>query len=84
MFRDLGSANHLPTLTRLVISGWLPVILGLFVVSGVVVGVRGPIPLSGRRTLIVLAFVIGGVGFAVCLVGLYLPIFAVADAIKED
>jgi hypothetical protein len=84
MFRDVGSANHLPALTRLVISGWLPVILGLLVVSGVVAGVRAATPLSRRRAFIVGAFVLGGVGFGVCLVGLYLPIFAIADAVKSD
>ena len=84
MFRDLGSGSHLPTLTTLAISGWFPMLLGLLVGTGVVVGVRPTVPLARRRILIVGAFVLGGIGFGLCLVGVYLPIFAIAGAVRAD
>jgi hypothetical protein len=84
MFRDFGPAANLPALTRLVISGWFPMLLGLVVIAGVVAGVRRAGSLSKRRAVLVGAFVLGGVSFGVCLVGLYLPIFAIANAVKAD
>lgn len=84
MFKDLGSPERLPALTRLAISGWFPVVLGLVVGAGVTFGVRRASALGRRRAWIVGAFVVGGVGFALCLVGVYLPIFAVAGAVKAE
>jgi hypothetical protein len=84
MFRDLGSSNHLAGLTSLVVSTWFPMLLGLVVVTGITAGVRNTLPLAKRRALIVGAFIFGAVGFGVCLVGLYLPIFAIADAVRAE
>ena len=51
---------------------------------GVVGGMRRAVPLPRRRAFVVGAFVLGGVGFGLCLVGIYLPIFAIAAALKAD
>ena len=84
MFHDFGTGDHLPALTKLAISWWFPATLGALVLGGVVMGVRQPAPIQQRRAWIVGAFVLGGIGLAVCLIGMYLPIFAVADAIKAE
>jgi hypothetical protein len=84
MFRDFGSAERLPALTKLAISVWFPVVLGLIVLTGVLVGVRRALPLARRRAFIVAAFLLGGGGFALCLLGAYLPIFALAEAVKAE
>jgi hypothetical protein len=84
VFRDFGDAERLPALTRLAISGWFPIALGLVVGTGVTLGVRQASDLGRRRAWIVGAFVVGAAGFALCLVGVYLPIFALAGAIKAE
>jgi hypothetical protein len=84
MFRDLGSGEQLPALTKLAISGWFPILLGLVVLSLVLTGLRRALPLSRRRLALVGAFVLGGAGIGVCLIGIYLPIFAVADAVQAE
>src|SRR5262245_55399988 len=80
MFRDLGSASQLPALTSLAISWWFPLILALVVATGLVFGVRRTSSIQRRRAWIVAAVILGAAGFALCLVGAYLPILAIADA----
>jgi hypothetical protein len=84
MFQDFGSPEHLPTLTKLATSWWFPMLFGLLVAIGLVLGTRRASPLGRRRAWIVGAFVLGGAAFALCLVGAYLPIFAVAGAMKAE
>jgi type II secretory pathway component PulF len=81
MFADFGAAP-LPALTRLVLSTWFPTALGAATATGPILGCIPAIPLTFRRIALVAAFVLGLASFAVCLVGLYLPIFALADSIK--
>jgi hypothetical protein len=83
MFRDLGTAERLSTLTTLAISGWFPAALGVVVSAGAAAGARLEAPLGTRRALVVVACVGGAVGIGACLVGAYLPIFALAGAIKS-
>jgi hypothetical protein len=82
MFRDFG-ASPLPPLTRLVLSARIPIGLGATTATSAVLGCVPAIPRGVRRGVIVGAFVIGCAGIAVCLVGLYLPIFRLADSIQE-
>src|ERR1019366_7574665 len=62
IYKDLGSLDDLPILTRLVTSHWFPVLLGLLVVTGVSAGLQAR-PLGRRRAFIVGAFVLAGVGY---------------------
>jgi hypothetical protein len=82
MFSDFG--GQLPTLTLLAISWWFPVLLALVDVC-LLAAFAGPwLPLRSRRASIVAALLVAGVGFALCVVGLYLPIFSLAGAIKAE
>ncbi len=85
MYRDFGSHEQLPALTKLATSGWFPTVLATVVVSCMVLGVFRPgTPLSVRRAWIVGAFLVGCAGFALCLVGTYLPVFALAGAVRPE
>ena len=82
MFEDLGARAALPLLTRLATSGWFPPALAIPAVAALALAVR-PGPLGPRRGLVVGAFLLGAAGLATCLVGVYLPVFALAGAVKE-
>lgn len=84
MFDDLGPRAALPLLTRLVLTTWFPLGLALFVVVAIAIGLRGARALAARRAWIVGAFLVGAAGFATCFVGVYMPVFALAGAIKAD
>ncbi len=84
MFTDVGASKDLPLLTRLATSAWFPLLLVLPVVACLVMGLRRKTPLAVRRAWIVGAFALGCVSFALCLVGMYLPVFAIANAIRAE
>jgi hypothetical protein len=84
MLKDFGSADDLPVLTRLATSTWFPMALAFPVIAALLTGVRGRGPIARRRAWIVAAFVLGCAGFAVCLVGVYLPVFALAGAVGAE
>jgi len=75
MFVDMGAP--LPILTQWVLAGWFPV--GLAVVPGLLLGFAllapGRLTHTQRRLAIAASFVVGVLGIAACLMGLYLPIF---------
>ena len=83
MFQDFGSPEHLPTLTRLAVTWWFPVSLGLLVTAVILAG-GSPLPLKVRRACIVVAFLVGCIGLGLCVVGVYLPVFQLADAVKAE
>ena len=84
MFEDMGSRATLPLLTRLATSAWFPLVLALPVAAFLVFGRQACRPLQRRRAWVVGAFVLGGFAFGLCLVGVYLPVFAVAGAVKAE
>lgn len=81
IFRDLG--GDLPVFTRMVLVPWQPV-LALVSAGLIVFGLRAPRALRARRVAIAAAFAVAFFSFAACVVGLYLPIFAMAGSIKAD
>jgi hypothetical protein len=81
MFADFGSAP-LPPLTGLAVSVWFPCALGAMVAGGPVLACIPAVPLAYRRRVLVAAFVLGCVSVGVCVVGVYLPLFELADKIK--
>jgi hypothetical protein len=82
MFTDFG--GPLPLLTRVVIKPWFSILVGI-VCSGVfLLQLLDPIKsrIGRRRTVIVLSFLVALAGYAICIVGLYLPIFKIAGSIS--
>jgi hypothetical protein len=84
MFKDVGAGKDLPLLTKLATSAWFPLLLVLPIVACLALGLRRKSPLVVRRAWIVGAFALGCVSFALCLVGMYLPVFAIANAVRAE
>jgi type II secretory pathway component PulF len=84
MFRDFGALDTLPLPTRFVLWPWSRGVLALPAFAAVALGFRARRGPSRRRTWFVVAVALGLVGAALCLVSMYLPIFALADAIKAE
>ena len=81
MFQDFG--GELPVLTLLVLNPWFSI---QFAVSGAVVfclqwhkGIKTNI--KQRRLILIIAFVIVVTATMVCVIGLYLPILAMSEAL---
>ena len=79
MFEDFGGA--LPLLTRLVLSTWFPLALGLLPLVPLAAGAAGRMRLGVRRALVVGAFVLSLAVSGACLVALELPLFRLAGAV---
>jgi hypothetical protein len=77
-----GFGGEMPVLTQLVCMPWFPLLFGLTSACMVAVALVGKTSLGFRRGLIVGASFISLSASALCLHGLYIPIFAIADAIK--
>ncbi len=84
MFRDFGSSDQLPLLTQAAVSSWFPIALAAVALATLARGIRATIPLRRRRKWVVCAFLLGGFGFGLCLVGAYLPIFSLAGAVRAE
>lgn len=83
MYRDFGY-TQLPRLTAWAISWWFPPLLALLPLGSVAQVFRSSIPLRGRRAFAVGAFVLALAGLALCLIGVYQPIFDLAGKIKAE
>lgn len=81
VFKDLG--GELPLFTRIVLVPWQPV-LALVSGAAIVYGLRARRPIRSRRMMLAGAFALAFFSFTACVVGLYLPIFEMADNIKAD
>jgi hypothetical protein len=81
MYQDFGATDP-PLLSKLAISAWFPPVLGAVVVAMITLGLRPRASLTQRRAFFVSGFIFGCLSFAICLVGLYLPLFQMAGAIK--
>jgi amino acid transporter len=84
MFRDMGSLDELPWLTRVTLLPWVPPVLALPVVAAVVMFWRCRRKQRGRRRWLLAAVVLGCVAFAMCIVAVYLPIFTLAGKIRAE
>lgn len=84
MFEDVGSRASMPLLTQLATSFWFPLVLAVPVGTCLGFGLQRRRPLQGRRAWVAGAFVLGCLFFGLCLVGTYLPVFAIADAVKAE
>jgi uncharacterized BrkB/YihY/UPF0761 family membrane protein len=81
IFRDIG--GELPLFTRIVLVPWQP-LLALASAALIVFGLRAKKPVSQRRLALAGAFAVAFFTFAANVIGLYLPIFALAGNIKAD
>jgi hypothetical protein len=77
-----GFGGELPALAQLVFMPWFPLLLGLIPAFMVALALVGKTSLGFRRGLIVGAGVFSLSASALCLHGIYSPIFAIAGAIK--
>jgi len=72
MFAEFGS--NLPVLTRIVLLPWFPIALGVLPASVVIYTiVADEIDDARRRRLLVIASVFAALGWATCVVAMYLP-----------
>ena len=81
MFLEFGGT--LPTLTKNVINPWFTITLGMLSLSIFSTQWLKPVKASikRRRAVIVISFVTASVSFAICIVGLYQPIFRLAGSV---
>ena len=82
MFRDFG--GPLPVFTELVLAPWFPCILALLPLLLLALALGADFKLASRRGLLVLAFLLGLAGPAVCLAAAYAPIFSLAGRIQTQ
>ena len=82
MFADFGTREALPQLTRLGLTIWFPLMLGLNPASIAFYALSGHHTLGRRRLLIVVAFVLSLLASGLCLAAMYAPVFALAGKIK--
>ena len=82
MFHDFSTA--LPGVTSLVLTSWWAPTIAL-VAGGCVataIGLHYQLTLGRRRLLVLLGFLIALTGVGITVIGMYLPIFQVADVAK--
>jgi hypothetical protein len=81
MYADFGGS--LPLLTRFVTQPWFTIVLGVICLS--VFSLQWlkffKSRLKRRRAVVVLSFLLASAAMAVCVIGLYLPIFKLASPI---
>jgi hypothetical protein len=81
MFEDFG--GPLPALTIIVLKPWFSILLGIFCTGIFSLQWIKPIKISlkRRRTVIVLSIITASTAYAICIIGLYKPIFNIAGSI---
>ena len=81
MLSDFGGA--VPTLTSIVLTDWWAPVFALTAAACVAgaVGAANHLTLWGRRRLVVAGFAVVLAGVGLTLVGAYLPIFALTNAV---
>ncbi len=80
MFREFSV--ELPPLTRLVLRPWFAIGGGLASLATCALAAKRSLSIAKRRLFIVLGFVVGLAAIALCLIGLYLPVFQLAGSIQ--
>lgn len=82
MYDDVSGSSDLPIVTRLATSVWFPLLLAIPAIACLALALRRGTALRRRRALVVGAFLSSATSFGVCLVGVYLPLFTLARAIR--
>lgn len=81
MFMDFGGV--LPTLTEVVLKPWFSIVLGLICLCIFSMqwlpAIKGNI--NRKRAVIILSFLAISAALAICMIGLYLPIFKMAGSV---
>ena len=82
MYTEFG--GELPVLTQWVLSAWFAPLCGLITFVALGLAVAAPVRLAVRRLVVIAAFgwvmTVGGV----VLIGLYLPMFSLAETISQE
>jgi hypothetical protein len=81
MFADFGGS--LPNLTQIVIKPWFSISLGIICLCIFSLQWLNPVrnSLKWRRAVIIISFLAATASSAICIIGLYQPVFRAADAI---
>ena len=84
MYRDFGSPESLPVVTRVVVTPWATIVATLVVavLSLVGVGVRAATGARIGTAMSIVAVVVGVASIAAVVWGLYAPIFELAGRIR--
>jgi hypothetical protein len=81
IFMEIGGV--LPALTKVVLKPWFPILLGMICLCIFSLqwlkAIRGN--LRRKRTVVVLSFFAASTAFALCVIGLYLPIFKIVGSV---
>lgn len=80
MFADFG--GELPAFTKLCLSPWFPFALGLMPLAVSGVGIATNAPRGSRVIFMAVAILLTLATPAVFLIGMYLPIFGISEAIR--
>jgi uncharacterized BrkB/YihY/UPF0761 family membrane protein len=81
LFRDFGSIEELPAITRLALSGWYGV-GSAALLAGVTISAMAPrLGVVARRAMLGSCCALGLLGVGVYLFGVYLPLFELADLV---
>jgi hypothetical protein len=86
MFADFGAKSALPAITRVAMTPWPSLALGLMVstLTAMVGVLRGADRIALRRGLVVVAFFVGAIGIVALLSAMYAPILDLAGKIKAE
>jgi len=84
MFREFGSLDDLPLLTRIVLVPWSIPVITLPAVAAIAMALRALRRPAQRRRWILAAVILACLGLAVCVVATRLPSFMVAEKIQAE
>ncbi len=80
MFADFG--GHLPSLTRLGLTAWFPMMLGLMPLTELAAGLVLKLKPSARRAVLASAVLASAGSSALCLYSMYAPLFSLSGHVK--
>jgi len=83
MYSDFGDVE-LPLLTRMVLRPWVPPLLAVAPLVLLVLGLRPQHSLRRRRLFVVSAFVVACLLAALCVAGVWMPMFELAGAVRAE
>lgn len=82
MYVEFG--GELPLLTQWVLGGWFAPMCGLFTFVALGLAVVAPVRLAVRRLVVIASFCWVMAAGGVILIGLYLPMFSLAETISQE
>lgn len=81
MFRELGSIDELPLVTRATLSSWYGAGLAALIAAVAAAALTLRLGAATRRVALAVSCALGLAGLAVYIFGVYLPLFELADLV---